>query len=260
MDLLAQYLSDYKLGRGSADENVILLRATNSTNTAARGYANGFMERELEPPNAVVIALSQDAGRGRTGKTWESHYGKGVYLSILFSLQASARLEDLPVSTAVGVCRALRHWDGGRCRIKWPNDLQVAGGKVAGILIESVTQGERTTAVIGIGINCSQSADELPATAVSLRAVSLDRVALGEVAGTVVRLVIDEVAMMARSRVDTIDAYREWSAHTVGESISCSTNAGLQAGKFLGFDKRGFIKLGTAQGEITVRGGEIVES
>lgn len=259
---LAQFASEYQRGRGERSENLVLLRTTTSTNTTARCFAESYLERGTVPPASVVIARGQNAGRGRGSKSWESRYGQGVFLSILHALQSAERMEDLPVATAVGVCRALRQWVGTRCAIKWPNDLLVDDRKIAGILIESVTQGSRKFAVIGIGVNHSQAESELPANAVSLdlaAAKSVVLASLGEVAGTVVRLVNEEIALMSRNRSATIGTYRKWTAHSVGESLRCSTVRGIQVGRFLGFDERGFLRLATSEGEITVSGGEIVE-
>ncbi|MEE8368410.1 MAG: biotin--[acetyl-CoA-carboxylase] ligase [Thermoanaerobaculia bacterium] len=259
---LVQYLSGYQRGRRRLSENLILLASTASTNSAARSFADHYLEQDLEPPPSVVLALDQTSGRGRRGRPWEGRPGKGIYMSILLSYRPVDRMEDLPVATAVGVCRAIREWVGTRCAIKWPNDLLVDGRKIAGILIESVIQGSRKFAVIGVGVNHSQTENELPVNAVSLDLVVAKPVALvslGEAAGTVVRLVIEEIALMSRNRTATIDTYRKWTVHSVGESMRCSTVSGVQAGRFLGFDERGFLRLATSEGEITLSGGEIVE-
>ena len=82
---------------------------------------------------------------------------------------------------------------------------------------------------------------------------------LGEVAGIAVRKVIEEIASMHRNPSETINTYRRWTAHSVGESIRCLTGRGARSGTFVGFDQRGFLRLATSEGEITVSGGEIVE-
>ena len=82
---------------------------------------------------------------------------------------------------------------------------------------------------------------------------------VGAVAGIAVRKVIEEIAAMHLNPSETIDTYRGWSAHSVGESICCLTGGSVEAGTFIGFDKKGFLRLGTSEGEITVSGGELVE-
>ena len=115
----------------------------------------------------AVVAEGQYAGRGRRGRSWYSPPGQNIYLSLGWNFQRdSATLTQLPLAIAVTVARALRRAGVHSSGIKWPNDIQVEGSKLGGILVElRNTAPEQALAVMGIGINVRMAADEtcLPA-------------------------------------------------------------------------------------------------
>lgn len=122
----------------------------------------------------VVLADSQTAGRGRRGEPWHAEAGSNILMSVLLNVQgASGDLLALAVSLAV--VEALEKIVPADCRVKWPNDVLIAGRKVAGVLIEKPATGQRRDlAVIGIGINIHQRGfpPELSAHAISLAKVT----------------------------------------------------------------------------------------
>jgi BirA family biotin operon repressor/biotin-[acetyl-CoA-carboxylase] ligase len=109
----------------------------------------------------VVIAAQQTAGRGQWGRQWQSSTG-GLYLSVALApnLQASNSAQ-LTLCSAWGIAKALRGYDIP-VFLKWPNDLLLKGRKLGGILTETrIQQGQITKAVVGIGINWSNSTPDL---------------------------------------------------------------------------------------------------
>jgi BirA family biotin operon repressor/biotin-[acetyl-CoA-carboxylase] ligase len=123
------------------------LRATTSTNDRARALAAAGA-----PHGTLVTAGEQSAGRGRQGRTWSAPAGHALLCSLV--LREPPLL--LPLAAAVAVAEVC----GDEARIKWPNDVQVGGRKVAGILAEGRPQ-ERW-AVLGIGLNVAVRVDDLP--------------------------------------------------------------------------------------------------
>jgi BirA family biotin operon repressor/biotin-[acetyl-CoA-carboxylase] ligase len=125
-------------------------------------------------PNAGPVLLAADiqtAGRGRRGRRWLSDPAGGITFSLALRVARPAReLAALSLVAGVAVARTMRAL-GINAALKWPNDLEAAGGKLGGILVETrgVQDGRRreggSLAVIGIGIN--YRAD--PALAVNLR-------------------------------------------------------------------------------------------
>ena len=148
-----------------------------STNDRARELAAVGV-----PPFSVVVAEAQSSGRGRSGAVWHSPAGEGLWLSVLLPADGGPPPH---VALLVGVAAARaaeRTCAGLDVGIKWPNDLEVRGRKVGGILCEHV----HGAVVAGIGLNVSQKAEAFPED-IAWRATSLEaahgaRVSLGDLA------------------------------------------------------------------------------
>jgi BirA family biotin operon repressor/biotin-[acetyl-CoA-carboxylase] ligase len=111
----------------------------------------------------VVIAEDQTKGRGRKGRSWIAPKGLGLTTSVVLrpALPAS-RAPELTIVAAVAVCEAVREL-GAAARIKWPNDVECRGRKLAGLLTELRAENERIRhAILGVGLNVSLEARDLP--------------------------------------------------------------------------------------------------
>ena len=118
------------------------------------------------PEGTVLVAEHQVTGRGRLDRVWTSPPGAGITVSLLLRPDVpGARRGWLPLLTGVALAEAVGEVPGVRASLKWPNDLLAAdGAKLAGILAE-VGSG---AVVVGVGLNVSTRADELPETGTSL--------------------------------------------------------------------------------------------
>jgi BirA family biotin operon repressor/biotin-[acetyl-CoA-carboxylase] ligase len=132
-----------------------------STNAALMAAA-----ADDEPEGVVLVAEHQVTGRGRLDRVWTSPPGAGITVSFLLRPDVpGARRGWLPLLTGVALAEAVGEVPGVRASLKWPNDLLAAdGAKLAGILAE-VGSG---AVVVGVGLNVSTRADELPETGTSL--------------------------------------------------------------------------------------------
>lgn len=123
------------------------------------------LELQRRPPSeqagVAVLADRQSAGRGRRGRQWHSPPGCNIYLSLGWRFQLSSlALAHLPLAVAVCLARALQQAGVKNPGIKWPNDIQVEGRKLAGVLIEgAITDAQETRVVIGIGANVHMPAE-----------------------------------------------------------------------------------------------------
>jgi BirA family transcriptional regulator, biotin operon repressor / biotin---[acetyl-CoA-carboxylase] ligase len=143
------------------------LRAeTGSTNADAAAAA-----RAGEPEGLVVVAERQVAGRGRRDRRWVSPPRAGLTLSVLLrpgapdSGRGRAPVPNraygwLPLLAGVALVDAVRRVAAVEAALKWPNDLLAGGAKCAGVLAEVVGD----AVVLGVGLNVSTRADELPRT------------------------------------------------------------------------------------------------
>jgi BirA family transcriptional regulator, biotin operon repressor / biotin---[acetyl-CoA-carboxylase] ligase len=142
----------------------IVLEQTGSTNDAIWHVASTDGLPSITE-GLVVFAEHQTDGRGQRGNRWESAAGKGLWFSIL--LRPEIRLSDsgrLTIWAIEAIADAIRIEFGLEPAIKLPNDVQLNGHKVAGVLVEMRAQNNAPhVAVVGIGINVNQCGNDFPA-------------------------------------------------------------------------------------------------
>ena len=203
------------------------LRATASTNDVARELAAAGAVH-----GTVVTAAEQTAGRGRQGRTWVAPAGSSLLASVI--VRPFGPL--LPLAGAVAVAEAC----GERAQIKWPNDVLLGGGKVAGILTEANVAGG--WAVLGVGINVALDVDGLPED-VRARAASLGR--RSEDVPAVLADVL--TALDAALRLDDDVLLERWRARDalVGREVRWERGAGVAQG----VDAAGHLLVARADGE-----------
>jgi len=145
--------------KGSIGREIFFYETVGSTNTIASDLA----EKTIE--GAVVIADSQQKGRGRLGRKWESPPGVNIYMSIILRPKIESKEATLiTIMAAVACATALRRVTGLHVTIKWPNDLMVSDKKIGGILSELKTDhGRIISAIVGIGMNVNVGIDAYPA-------------------------------------------------------------------------------------------------
>jgi BirA family transcriptional regulator, biotin operon repressor / biotin---[acetyl-CoA-carboxylase] ligase len=210
-------------------------RLTDSTNERAKQLA-----AEGAPHGTLVTADEQTAGRGRQGRAWTAPPRSAV----LMSLVLRELDERLPLTAAVALCEALPV----EAAIKWPNDVWIAGRKVAGILVEGRPQDG--WAVLGVGVNVSTEGfpDELAETATSLRlaGVELDSEA---VLANLLRS-LDE--WLGAPPVRVLEAWRALDA-LKGEWVRWAGGEGVADG----IDDSGALVVQTPDGAVTLEAGEV---
>lgn len=127
---------------------IIRFSELDSTNRYACGRLAALADGD------VIHADRQTAGHGRQRRPWVSHLPGNLCMTLVLKpASASAPLANLSQLLALSVCRALDAY-GVRATIKWPNDIQVGGLKIAGLLAETVVQGSSFEGMaLGLGVN-----------------------------------------------------------------------------------------------------------
>lgn len=203
----------------------------------------------------IVIADRQTAGRGRLGRSWASPPEAGLYVSIVLKpVPAVASL--LTMAAGVAMADGIGAATGLQPRLKWPNDLQVDGRKLAGILAEA-TSGY---VVLGVGINVLAAA--YPPD-VAIRATSIET----ELGRQVDRgLVLAEclAAFAVRYRElerdggsGVIAAFRTRAAWSFGRRVEWDAGARVQTGVVENVDEEGALLVRTGHQRVRVRSGEV---
>lgn len=117
---------------------------------AGRGAASG----------TLIIANEQEAGRGRGGRRWSSAPGGGLWMTLVERPASPGGIDVLSLRVGLYMAEALDVLAGERVRLKWPNDLYIGEGKLAGILMEARWRDQRVEWVaIGVGVNVVPAAD-----------------------------------------------------------------------------------------------------
>ena len=223
---------------------------------------------EGAPHGTVALSDHQTGGHGRRGRSFLSPPGVGLYLSILLRPECPpTRLMHLTCAAGVAMCNAIEKSVGFRPGIKWTNDIVYGKRKLGGILTELRlnSQGLVDYAIVGIGINCCQSAQDFPPeireVAGSLAMVTGEevdrfRVAAAELDALYdmsVRLLPEQEALLSQYRKDCI---------TIGQEVSLVRGDEIRHGRALDVDGEGALVVlfpdghteAVNSGEVSVRG------
>lgn len=162
---ISPFLTTHALGRGLHHFDSVA-----STNEVAFELA-----REGAFHGETVVAEHQTHGKGRRGRTWISPAGRNVYCSVILRPDVPpTRAPELTFVAAVAVVQTLREAFNVPADVKWPNDIEIQGKKISGILTELDAEGDEIGFVIvGLGINVNMEPDDFPeeirSTATSLQ-------------------------------------------------------------------------------------------
>jgi BirA family transcriptional regulator, biotin operon repressor / biotin---[acetyl-CoA-carboxylase] ligase len=253
-----------RLDPGAAATGVRLdaLATVDSTNREAR-----MRSRSGDRGPLWVTAATQTAGRGRGDRSWFSPPGN-LYASLLMSEPAPpGHVPELAFVAALAVRDAIAAVAPAlapKLALKWPNDILLAGGKCAGILIEGDHEPSKAvTVVIGIGVNCAHhpqaSGDHQPrrdAAPILYPATSLAThgadVAPDQLFERLSATMLARIAQwdhgngFAAILADWLDG-----VSGIGEPIRVRTGNGEKTGRFAGVDGHGRLML--------ARDGETIE-
>jgi BirA family biotin operon repressor/biotin-[acetyl-CoA-carboxylase] ligase len=156
---------------------------------------------DADPEGAAVAADVQTEGRGRLGRRWEAPAGRAILCSVLLRPEPPMPLwPELSLVAGKAVADALRAETGIDASLRHPNDVVVAGRKLAGLLAEA----QRGRVVLGIGVNVNQTAEELPVD--TPKPPTSLRIELGRE--------LERAPLLAAILAELERGYDEWSART----------------------------------------------
>ncbi|OGN77313.1 MAG: biotin--[acetyl-CoA-carboxylase] ligase [Chloroflexi bacterium GWC2_70_10] len=204
----------------------------------------------------VVVADEQTAGRGRQGRTWSAPPGTSLLASWVFRpLPSDPALFAL--LAGVAVARALDALGVPGARLKWPNDVQLGGKKLAGTLGDAVTAPDGGALVLGIGVNAGQSAADLGelaamATSCRIEGHEVDRLAL-------LARITAQLDLLAASPDERRTALDEWRSRSsvLGREVEVRGAAGSVRGLAREVAEDGALVLETASGDRRILAGEV---
>lgn len=120
---------------------------------------NDYMKNNIDKLNhgAVILTTNQTNGRGSKNHSWSSVENESIALSVLIKNIPVQFLKISSIMTAISIIDMLDVVGIENSKIKWFNDILIKNKKVAGLLCESVIQGECADIVLGIGMNINSS-------------------------------------------------------------------------------------------------------
>jgi len=228
---------------------LVALDTVGSTNDEAAQLADAGA-----PEGTVVWSREQTGGRGRRGRVWASPVGNLAGQSILRPDCPAQRAAELGFAAALAVADIVPA--GREVRVKWPNDVLVDGGKIAGILLESAIgqTGQVQHVVAGIGVNVG-FAPQLPEMRYPGSALG------GSVEAALEKLTAALAARLAEWRREGFETVRAaWLAKAgpLGAEVDVKLGEGLVRGRFAGLDREGALLLDTAAGPRKIVSGELL--
>lgn len=234
---------------------VEILAETGSTMERARELAAD----PVCPLPAVVIAERQTAGRGRRGAHWWQSPGS-LAASLVLEAVAGGPSSTWSLACGVALAETLRELEpAARACVRWPNDVEVEGRKLAGILVEVVAAGR---VVVGIGVNTTGTADAAPpalarrvATMPDITGRSLPR---GRLLATFVPRLRGLLAAIAADPEALADRYRPLCG-LAGRRVAVHLGHERHEGVCLGIDASGALVVDTAAGPMQFVSGSLTD-
>lgn len=206
----------------------------------------------------VLLADEQTAGRGRFGRRWVAPAGANLTCTLLLRPE-TARLQRLSMVAALALADGVAQATGVQPLFKWPNDLQVDGRKLAGILIEAEFAGEQPLfALVGMGLNVNQDTSALP----EVREIA---VSLRDLLGHEVNREELLAALLASFRrwydePNAVTVRDAWAARlvTLGQEIAVTFAGAVERGRAEAVDESGALLLRRLDGSlVTLPAGEV---
>ena len=231
-----------ELQRRSGAPQVLVIERCASTMDVAHHFA-----ADGAPHGAAVVAEEQGAGRGRSGKSWTSMRGAGVWVSVVLRNVVAAPSGVLSLRTGLELAQSLDAFAAAHIRLKWPNDLFVDERKLAGILTEARWHGDLLEwIVIGIGINVRASQVEPLSASLAPTARRAD------VLVAAVSSALRAAESVGEMSADELSRYADRDL-AIGREIDAPVT-----GTVLGVTSRGGLRVATATGVSVAVSGSLV--
>jgi BirA family biotin operon repressor/biotin-[acetyl-CoA-carboxylase] ligase len=216
------------------------------------------------PHGTAVRASTQRTGRGRFSRRWISGRDESLLLSVVLRNPPVATDAPISVGVTLAVANTVAAIAGLECGIKWPNDVQVDGRKIAGVLVEArVTSDRRSMWVMGVGLNVNMDPTrdpQLDGIATSISHASGNAADLDTVQDTLLANLDSEFDAMTADPAVTI---HRWKAQltTLGQEITVHERDRVLTGVAVDVDRNGHLLLRTndrmvhvlVEGDVTLR-------
>lgn len=220
---------------------------------------NAYALAAIDGP-AWVMARTQTAGRGRRARVWASPVGNLYATHLLHPTEPPAIIALRSFAAALALHSAIQSTTGAIAALKWPNDVLVDGGKVAGILLEATTRSGKPCLAIGFGVNLISAPEvmELGATPpISLQAATGKTITPDDFLTALAKAYADQELKFVTSGFAALR--RAWLDHAarIGQVIRARTGTATHEGVFDTIDEAGNLILITDVGRMAIPAADV---
>lgn len=222
-----------------------------STNAHALGFIDG---------PAWVMARAQTAGRGRRARVWASPLGNLYATHLLHPTEPPAIMALRSFAAALALHGAIKATTGAVAALKWPNDVLLDGGKVAGILLEATTRAGKPCLAIGFGVNLISAPEMMEQGAtppISLQAATGKTISPDDFLTALATAYAVQEQQFVTSGFAPLRA--TWLDHAarIGETIRARTGQATHEGIFDTIDDAGNLILITEAGRMAIPAADV---
>lgn len=235
--------------------NIIKLDECSSTNTILKE------NKALYPSYTVLRCVKQTKGKGRWGREWFSQTEKGLYFSIMVNDISATNIRVFPLLITLSLLQFFEELKLSP-EYQWPNDIYIKGKKIAGILSEGINKGDKTSLIIGVGININHNKDDFPEElkkkAISLKILKNKDFRIENIFEKI--LVLMEENIIKQEKIaELIMKIKKYSRFKKKENIIIKTREGEFEGIFLGYNPDSSILIEIDGKEKDIYEGEVLK-
>lgn len=253
-------LSEEGIRKGLREElkdiDIIVYDEIDSTNTEAKRRLYSSDVKDF----TVIVSDMQKGGRGRTGKSFASPKGSGVYFSIILhpkDFYDFSYFDLTTVKAAVAVAEGIKEATGKVAQIKWVNDLFINGRKICGILSELDADFESRSVksvIVGIGINVNEPKDDSFKDLKDIAGYIGTDVIRNEILSSILNAFYEN--NYEKKDKEIIDYYKKHSL-VIGKDLTFELNGKKYTAKGVDINDKGNLIVDTEEKRITLSSGEV---
>ncbi len=224
--------------------------------------SSALMQRaeQASVQGVVNLAELQVRGRGRRGRTWLSPFARNLAMSFgVWVPQPPQELGGFSLAVGLATVDVLANHGIAEVELKWPNDVLLAGKKLAGVLIELVPRQRGTELVVGIGMNlqlpeAARLDIDQPATDLAHTGVSVAR---NDLAARLLSSIVDYTDGFAARGFAPMQSAFDQHHRLQGSACHLVQGSTVIEGVVLGVTAQGELLLNTAEGTRAFSAGEV---
>ncbi|MYL55164.1 biotin--[acetyl-CoA-carboxylase] ligase [Pontibacillus yanchengensis] len=211
--------------------------------------------QEGAPHGTIVIADEQTNGRGRLNRSWHSHKGDGIWMSIVLRPTFEPyKSPQITLLAATVLAEVFKEYCGIKPQIKWPNDILTDSKKLAGILTElQAEQDQINYIILGMGINVNHPIETFPEEirdkASSLKIESGEEWDLSSLIREIIQTFEKRYEEFIKDGFSKVKLRWEAFGYRIGEMVPIQTYQSSWKGRIMGIESDGALRVVNEEGK-----------